>query len=144
MTKGNRLSKRKRNVLRRDDYFYFHHYSFQICITDQAWSQYDWIYGQIPFLQFVRLFKSPLFFSWLAPLYADVRTYCSHVKLYSKRARLLHSHTRLFHLFTHYLFMVHLAILKQAVAFSVFPNTIETPRNEAVYYRNLLSISSLA
>ena len=26
MTKGNRLSKRKRNVLRRDDYFYFHHY----------------------------------------------------------------------------------------------------------------------
>ena len=40
MTKGNRLSKRKRNVLRRDDYFYFHHYSFQICITDQAWGQY--------------------------------------------------------------------------------------------------------
>ena len=36
ITKGNRLSKRKRNVLRRDDYFYFHHYSFQICITDQA------------------------------------------------------------------------------------------------------------
>ena len=49
MTKGNRLSKRKRNVLRRDDYFYFHHYSFQICITDQAWDQYEWIYGQIPF-----------------------------------------------------------------------------------------------
>ena len=43
MTKGNRLSKRKRNVLRRDDYFYFHHYSFQICITDQASGQYDWI-----------------------------------------------------------------------------------------------------
>ena len=40
MTKGNRLWKRKRNVLRRDDYFYFHHYSFQICITDQAWGQY--------------------------------------------------------------------------------------------------------
>ena len=35
MTKGNRLSKRKRNVLRRDDYFYFHHCSFQICITDK-------------------------------------------------------------------------------------------------------------
>ena len=52
MTKGNRLSKRKRNVLRRDDYFYFHHYSFQICITDQAWGQYDWIYGQIPFFAF--------------------------------------------------------------------------------------------
>ena len=67
-----------------------------------------------------------------------------HVKLYSKRARLLHSRTGLFHLFTHYLFMVHLAILKQAVAFSVFPNTTETPRNEAVYYRNLLSRSSLA
>ena len=33
MTKGNRLWKRKRNVLRRDDYFYFHHCSFQICIT---------------------------------------------------------------------------------------------------------------
>ena len=49
MTKGNRLWKRKRNVLRRDDYFYFHHYSFQICITDQAWGQYEWIYGQIPF-----------------------------------------------------------------------------------------------
>ena len=32
MTKGIGLSKRKRNVLRRDDYFYFHHYSFQICI----------------------------------------------------------------------------------------------------------------
>ena len=52
MTKGNGLSKRKRSVLRRDDYFYFHHYSFQICITDQAWGQYDWIYGQIPFLAF--------------------------------------------------------------------------------------------
>ena len=36
MTKGNRLSKRKRNVLRRDDCFYFHRCSFQICITDQA------------------------------------------------------------------------------------------------------------
>ena len=48
MTKGNRLSKRKQNVLRRDDYFYFHHYSFQICITDQAWGgQYDWIYGAL-------------------------------------------------------------------------------------------------
>ena len=67
MTKGNRLWKRKRNVLRRDDYFYFHHYSFQICITDQAWGgQYDWIYGQIPFLHFVRLSRSPLFFpGWL-------------------------------------------------------------------------------
>ena len=66
MTKENRLSKRKRNVLRRDDYFYFHHYSFQICITDQAWGQYDWIYGQIPFLHFVRLSRSPLFFpGWL-------------------------------------------------------------------------------
>ena len=70
MTKGNRLSKRKRNVLRRDDYFYFHHYSFQICITDQAWGgQYDWIYGQIPFLHFARLFRSPLFFSWLVMLW---------------------------------------------------------------------------
>ena len=66
MTKGNRLSKRKRNVLRRDDYFYFHNYSFQLCITDQAWGQYDWIYGQIPFLHFVRLSRSPLFFpGWL-------------------------------------------------------------------------------
>ena len=62
MTKGKRLSKRKWNVLRRDDYFYFHHYSFQICITDQAWSQYHWIYGQIPFLHFARLCRSPLFF----------------------------------------------------------------------------------
>ena len=53
MTKGNRLSKRKWNVLRRDDYFYFHHYSFQICFTDQAWGgQYEWIYGQIPFFAF--------------------------------------------------------------------------------------------
>ena len=51
MTKGNRLwkQKRKRNVLRRDDYFYFHRYSFLICITDQAWGQHDWICGQIPF-----------------------------------------------------------------------------------------------
>ena len=62
MTKGKRLSKRKRSVLRRDDYFYFHHYSFQICITDQAWGQYDWIYGQIPFLHFARLCRSPLCF----------------------------------------------------------------------------------
>ena len=62
MTKGSKLSKRKRNVLRRDDYFYFHHCSFQICITDQAWGQYDWIYGQIPFLHFARLCRSPLFF----------------------------------------------------------------------------------
>ena len=53
MTKGNRLSKRKRNVLRRDDYFYFHHYSFQICITDQAWGQYM---AKFLFLHFVRLF----------------------------------------------------------------------------------------
>ena len=53
MTKGNRLWKRKRNLLRRDNYFYFHHYSFQICITDQAWGQYDWIFGQIPFSHFV-------------------------------------------------------------------------------------------
>ena len=30
MTKGNRLWKRKRNVLRRDDYFYVHNYPFQI------------------------------------------------------------------------------------------------------------------
>ena len=53
MMKGNRLSKRKRNVLRRDDYFYFHHYSFQICITDQAWDgQHDWIYGPIFFFSF--------------------------------------------------------------------------------------------
>ena len=66
MTKGNRLSKRKRNVLRRDDYFYFHHYSFEICITDQAWGQCDWIYmAKFLFLHFVRLSKSPLFFSWL-------------------------------------------------------------------------------
>ena len=69
MTKGNRLSKRKQNVLRRDDYFYFHHYSFQICITDQAWGgQYDWIYGKLSFSffsHFVRLCLSPLFFSCL-------------------------------------------------------------------------------
>ena len=66
MTKGNRLWKRKRNVLRRDDYFYFHHCSFQICITHQAWGQYDWIYSQIPFLHFARLSRSPLFFpGWL-------------------------------------------------------------------------------
>ena len=69
MTKGNRLSKRKRNVLRRDDYFYFHHYSFQICITDQAWGgQYDWIYGQIPFFFRILLdFLKVLYFfpAWL-------------------------------------------------------------------------------
>ena len=56
MTMGSRLSKRKRNVLRRDDYFYFCQYSFQICITDQAWGgQYDWIYGKISFSIFFRL-----------------------------------------------------------------------------------------
>ena len=32
MTKESRLSKPKRNVLRRDDYFYFHHYSFQYAL----------------------------------------------------------------------------------------------------------------
>ena len=32
----------------------------------------------------------------VAPLYADVRAYCSHVKMYCKRARLLSSHPRLF------------------------------------------------
>ena len=32
----------------------------------------------------------------LAPLYADVRTYCSHVNMYGKRVRLLSSHPRLF------------------------------------------------
>ena len=32
----------------------------------------------------------------VAPLYADVRTYCSHVKMYCKRVRLLSSHPRLF------------------------------------------------
>ena len=36
--------------------------SFQICITEQAWGQYHWIYGQIPFLHFARLCRSPLFF----------------------------------------------------------------------------------
>ena len=66
MTKGNRLSKRKRNVLRHDDYFYFHHYSFQLCITGQALGQYDWIYGKIPFLHLSRLSRSPQFFpGWL-------------------------------------------------------------------------------
>ena len=50
MTKGNRLLKRKRNVLKRDDYFYFHHYFLKICITDKAWGgQYDWTFSQIPF-----------------------------------------------------------------------------------------------
>ena len=32
----------------------------------------------------------------VAPLYADVRAYCSHVKTYCKRARLLSSHPQLF------------------------------------------------
>ena len=32
----------------------------------------------------------------MAPLYADVRAYCSHVKTYCKRARLLSSHPQLF------------------------------------------------
>ena len=32
----------------------------------------------------------------VAPLYADVRAYCSHVKTYCKRARLLSSHPRLY------------------------------------------------
>ena len=31
----------------------------------------------------------------MAPLYADVPAYCSHVKMYCKRARLLFSHPRL-------------------------------------------------
>ena len=62
MTKGSRLSKRKRNVLRRDDYFYFHHCSFQICITDQAWGQYDWIYRQIFFFCVLLDFVGVLYF----------------------------------------------------------------------------------
>ena len=32
----------------------------------------------------------------MAPLYADVRAYCSHVKMYCKKAPLLSSHPRLF------------------------------------------------
>ena len=32
----------------------------------------------------------------VAPLYADIRAYCSHVKMYYKRARLWSSHPRLF------------------------------------------------
>ena len=32
----------------------------------------------------------------VAPLYADVRAYCSHVKMYCKRVRLLSSYPRLF------------------------------------------------
>ena len=32
----------------------------------------------------------------VAPLFADVRAYCSYVKMYCKRARLLSSHPRLF------------------------------------------------
>ena len=36
----------------------------------------------------------------MAPLYADVRAYCSHVKMYCKRTRLLSSHPRLSLLFT--------------------------------------------
>ena len=66
MTKGNRLSKRKRNVLRSDDYYYFHHYSFQICITDHAWGQYDWIrtgyMAKFLFLHFLRLLDVLYFF----------------------------------------------------------------------------------
>ena len=49
LTKGNRLSKRKRNVLRRASPF------LQLSITDQAWSGlYDCILlcGQIPFFAF--------------------------------------------------------------------------------------------
>ena len=75
MTKGNRLSKRKRSVLRRDDYFYFHHYSFQICITDQAWGQYDWIYDQIPFLHFARLCRPHALKLALLTFKNYVRTY---------------------------------------------------------------------
>ena len=68
MTKGSRLSKRKRNVLRCDDYFYFHYYSIQICITDQAWGgQYDWIYCQIRFFCILLDFLKVLYFfpGWL-------------------------------------------------------------------------------
>ena len=86
MTKGIRLSKRKRNVLRHDDYFYFHHCSFQICITDQAWRQYDWIYGQITFLHFVRLSRSPLFFPYAKRLrrsFFRCRTSCIEARLRS-------------------------------------------------------------
>ena len=32
----------------------------------------------------------------MALLYADIRAYCSHVKMYGKRARLLSSHPQLF------------------------------------------------
>ena len=64
MTKRSKLSKRKRNVLRREDCFFnFHQYSFQICITDQAWGgQYDWIYGQISFFFLFDLLKVLCFF----------------------------------------------------------------------------------
>ena len=84
------------------------------------------------------------------------QTYFSHVKMYCKTARLLSSHTRpftvsLIHSFIH-------SPPRDTIARSRLfrsPNTLETPRNEAVYLiisstdifktnRNLLSISSLA
>ena len=61
--------------IRRDDYFYFHHYSFQICITDQAWGQYDWIYDQIPFLHFARLCRPHALKLALLTFKNYVRTY---------------------------------------------------------------------
>ena len=66
MTKGNRLWERKRNVLRREGYFYFHHYSFQISLlTKREVNTTGYMAKFLFFLHFVRLSKSPLFFSWL-------------------------------------------------------------------------------
>ena len=75
----------------------------------------------------------------MAPLYADVRPYRSHVKIYCRRARLLFSHTRLFtlslmHSFIHsFIYSWSTTRYYRTQSLSVSPNTLETPRNEAVY-----------
>ena len=79
----------------------------------------------------------------VAPVYADVRTYFSNVKMYCKRARLLFSHTRLF-----ILTLIHPFIHgppRDTIAHSrVFrsPNTLKTPRNEAVYLISFVTTRS--
>ena len=66
MTKGNRLSKRKRDILRRDDYFTFIIIPFKYTLLTKPELNMTGYMAKFLFLHFARLSRSPLFFSgWL-------------------------------------------------------------------------------
>ena len=128
--------------------FYFHHYTFQIRVTDQAWGQYDRIFGQIPFETKSRPISSYLDRTSLVNrIYFMAKlswflftTVCLAVDLifYEKPG---YQDTDLCH-FVAFPSSVHCVNAKRShgplcdnIARSRFfrsPNTLETPRNEAV------------